>query len=447
MTNAVTTAPAEPEEAPAPPPSKRDAIIVLGGLRQSAGTAMVDLMAQRLARALDHNAEDGTATFALQEAKEEDYREANKCRVVTVSRKDAAGERPVADLYELRYGDPLTAAYRRRPPIVQALNIGWLLLLKLPMLLASVTKKSKTPSEKFHVLYGGFLFLLLAAYVPVLLATVAATVQQAIADTDAVATPPAAQSGTPAQPAPRTSAKTALVDRLVGLSQLLVVIGAAVGLFRRGSVKEALSETAATMVPALAYLDQDARAGLVRGQFQALLEHLAEKAPTGTTYERVHVIGYSFGSLVALDGLFPINPPGRRIGSIDTLVTVGCPFDFVRTYWDDYYTGRRALTGVPRRWLNIYTSLDVLSSDFKDTTGAEEGVRLEAGAGTNALVRPHDSVRLGRDRPLSLSQPLDYLSLIGFTAHGHYWEGKEVFDTNCFDIIASDLYKGRPALA
>jgi hypothetical protein len=240
---------------------------------------------------------------------------------------------------------------------------------------------------------------------------------------------------------------TSLTDKIVGWSRLLIVIGAAVGLFRRGSVKEALAETAATMAPALAYLDYDDRAGVVRGQFQALLEHLAEKASNGITYDRVHVIGYSFGSLVALDGLFPVDRPGRRIAAIDTLVTIGCPFDFVRTYWADYFTGRQAMPGVPRRWLNIYNSLDVLSSDFKDTTGTPEGIRLTAAADGNTPTRPDESVRLGRDRPLSLSQPLDYLSLAGFKAHAHYWEGKELFDTNCFDIIARDLYAGRPAMA
>jgi hypothetical protein len=456
--------PAEAEDAPAASMKPRDAVVVLGGLHRDALNPTADAMARRLARALDRNAQTGSAEFLTQEAKEEDYKEVHKSRVITVVRRDGQEETPVADVYELSYSAALTAGYRRRPPILQALMIGLLLIISFPRLVSSLRRRGKTVSEKAQVVYGGFLFLLLAAYVPVLIVTVVGTVQQVYAAASAsndARSVVVGQGSTPADSAagatvPTPAEEGDLPSGPLRWFQLLVISGAALGIFRRESLKDTLSETSAHLAPALAYLDADARSGLLRGQFYDLLEHLAEKAASrGITYDRVHIVGYSFGSLVAIDAIFPLDPPGPRLAMVDTLVTIGCPFDFIRTYWPDYFDDRHRYADTPRSWLNIYATLDVLSSDFRDTgqNPVDRGVRLkprDAGAPSAddpaLLVRPGRIVPLGRERSLTLTRPLEYLALGGFKAHAHYWEQTEQWDTNCFDIIVRHLYADTDAL-
>jgi hypothetical protein len=156
----------------------------------------------------------------------------------------------------------------------------------------------------------------------------------------------------------------------------------------------------------------------------------------------VHLVAYSFGTIVALDALFPQQQPSPRIERIDTLTTIGSPFDFLRTYWPTYFTGRQSVHGHPRRWINVYAPLDVLGSDFLDTTDGHpmRGVGLENGGER----KPDKILRFGRDQKLSTMQ---YMGFVGFNAHSQYWEKDETSDVNCFHDVVRELYAGDPALS
>jgi hypothetical protein len=429
------------------PQAARDAFIFIPGLYHDRGEAD-DVAARRLARAFDQNAQTGSARFSIEDAKEEDFKSTQRTRVVTIQRQDGDVHTPIADVYELNYPRIMTRAFRERKPALQALNIGWLLIVNFGRLLRSIRAPSKTAAEKLQVLYGGFLFLLLAAYVPVLLVGVVGTGWQAVqtvasksAATGAtnpatVATPAAAA---PAQP----RAPTRNLPFLQWI-QFIVVFAAAIGLFTKASLKEFLTETAAHAVPALGYLDYDQRKGLVLGQLNALLDHLEEKAGT-ISYNNVHVISYSFGSIVALDALFPLQQPSPRLHRVTTLTTIGSPFDFMRTYWPGYFTLRKSIAGKPERWINIYSPMDIMGSDFRDVNAnkPERGVILAEGRER----RPDVTVLYGRDQTLSLRRPLEYFALTGFRAHALYWEKKEEGGVDCFDDIVRQLYENQPALA
>ena len=422
----------------------RDAIIFIPGLYHSA-TAANDDIARRLMRAFDRQAQSGAASFTIEEAKEEDYKGTHKTRVVTIRRKDGDARKPIADFYQLSYDRALTGAYRQRKPIMQALSIGLLLLANSGRLVSAITAKSKTAAEKLQVLYGGFIMIALAAYAVLLLAAVVTTGWDAVQAQRATqsqvvsaqpTSPPAAGQQT------QTQTQTERKSRREWLA-FVIVFFTAIGLFRQGSLKAFLAETAAHAVPAMDYLDYDRRKGAVIGQFADLLDYLDEKA---TRYRHIHVISYSFGSIVALDAIFPrLNVQSPRFQKIATLTTIGSPFDFMRTFWPGYFAGRNALPGAPQHWLNIYSPLDVLGSDYRDVKGKREvrGLKLAAGK-----ERGPDSNRLyGRERTLSFKHPFELLALAGFKAHADYWDRTEEYSVGCFDMVVEELYAGDPALA
>lgn len=122
------------------------------------------------------------------------------------------------------------------------------------------------------------------------------------------------------------------------------------------------------------YLDHGEDNGSeLRGHLAALLEYLAESEERPAT---IDVVGYSFGSIVAIDALFPcVQEPPPRLSTIDRLITIACPYDFVRSYWPDYFTRRFSRAGAPPDWVNFYAPSDVLASNFRDDAAVDSAVR------------------------------------------------------------------------
>ena len=419
-----------------------DAIIFIGGLFENAA-AIKDATALRLVRAFEHNNSDTEVKFGLLEAKDEDYASKHKSRVVTIVRQCGEAKTPIADVYQFDYSAALSGDYRHKRAVFQAFAIAGVLVSNFGRIIGSLRRRSKTAVEKLHVFYACLIFVALAAYVPVLIAGVVATgldavrtQQQVFATNDGMNT-----TATKAASAPASSG-VLTAEKALRWFQLSVVFLAAAGLFTKVSVKDTLSETSARFVPAVQYLEQDARRGLMMGQFNNLLNHLGEKP---NKYRRVHVIAFSFGSVVALDALFPFNRASPRLDVVTTLTTIGAPFDFVRTYWPQYFVERHYREGVPSRWLNIYNPRDILGSNFEDSGPGPvvRGIELKNGT----MMSPQPNVTYGRNQqPISLLEPIKYMRLAGFTAHGTYWDRTDTFDVNALDEFVAHIYDGDPAL-
>lgn len=238
---------------------------------------------------------------------------------------------------------------------------------------------------------------------------------------------------------------TARDEAIDGL-QLFVVLLTAVGLWTKTGMKELLARVSGEVTCAAQYLERGERSGALAGQFSSLLEYIAEEeARTGLAYRNLHVVSFSFGTVVTLDALFPHSTLTKSTRRIDTLVTIGCPFDFIRTYWPEYFGRREAWATAPRRWVNVYAPADVLGSDFRDDTpkgSFERGVEVKSGDPR----RPTDNIAFGRDLRLGDSFK-DIVTLVGFKVHALYWEKGQTFDVNCFDHIVRAVYEGDYALS
>jgi hypothetical protein len=119
----------------------------------------------------------------------------------------------------------------------------------------------------------------------------------------------------------------------------------------------------------LEYAEDERRAESVCKGLTPMLDCILEKTPD----REIHILGYSFGAVVAVDYLFPRSSmwPSKdphthaRARMVRTLSTVGCPLDFIRLYKPDYLAHREPhVRGIP--WLNIFIAADVLGSNFHD---------------------------------------------------------------------------------
>jgi hypothetical protein len=422
---------------------------------------------------LDENAKTRGARFPTLEGKDETIEGGHTTRKVTVSRRDAAGvDVPIVDVFDFQYHSTLINGFDKRPPIRQALSVVGTLLAALGRVIASVRRPAKTAAEKFQVAYGLVIALGLVTYVVVLVATGAAAIVRpspASSGGDSVApqTPavtavvsPPARSGTLA--VWRASAsRTISTWRRFASEQLsfeklksLVVILSAIGLFSTVGIRSVLNTAATGAATASGYLATGDRVAAMRGAFGRLLQHVLESEVDGQRYDRIHVVAFSFGSIVALDALFPVVKPADHLRDIHSLVTIGCPFDFVRTYWPEYFEERQAISNVPSTWINVYAGADVLGSNFADSpprANGESALSAPAGKPRGIVLaagqeeRIPQSLRYGPPGDLSDASILDQLRLIGFRLHARaYWE--DIGSDSCFHDVVPLLYDSHYAL-
>ncbi len=409
-------------------PLGRDAIIFLPALGVEWTDQSVETMARRLAIAFDRAAERG-ASFVAKLGPGETYgsENKNKAAVATISRADGTTEVPVADLYGFDYHQTLTQGIAERNLFLQAMSLVVMIGYSMTRLIRSIVRRrpredgkrqhSKRATEVFQLVYGSLVLLLFCAYAGIVVYALIKTLTQV----------KAFSKGHPGG----------------SLAQAVVVVVAALGM-SLPKVRTALSHAAVDYLGATTYLGFGARRVDISGRLEALLEHVAEhQAPA---YQRIYFIGYSFGSIVVLDTLFPKGTPApRRAEDIRGLVTIGCPFDMVRTYWRDYFDGR-SRPGGERSWWNVYSPVDVLSSNFRND--AEDGTPTVGITATDTSLEPTKPI----ENVLYNPSGLDHLSipglfaLAGLRAHGSYWDDDPDADT-CLTGVVARLYAGSPALA
>lgn len=237
-----------------------------------------------------------------------------------------------------------------------------------------------------------------------------------------------------------------LVRFLYHGSELSLAMLVALGLLsrERGRFTRFFSRLSEELLAFVHYFSFAERRAEITGLMDQRIEELAEAHPG---YSRFAVLAYSFGSIVALDAFCPPDEQrARRLARVDTLVTIGSPYDFVLTYWPDYFAGRDPRHRPPARWLNVYSPVDVLGSRFD-----KSGLRERAGG-----AGPEDSC--GGDRRLAhgpteevafrenfVTEQLGWLQtflLVGLRAHSMYWSPRESSERNCLHLVVPRLLAG-----
>lgn len=179
----------------------------------------------------------------------------------------------------------------------------------------------------------------------------------------------------------------------------------------------------------LRYLLDERHQRTVTQTLDDAVDGLLDQDPKAT----VHLLGYSFGSLVAFDALFPKEGAPDRVGAaVRSLATVGFLHDAVALYEPRHFTGRHARTGtIP--WRNVFIPSDVLGSNLctdDDVTAAE----------VRAFGLSVTSRRYTDEQP----HWWDFLAARGFRMHTAYWDDPD--SASCLDLL-TDLWVPEPSVA
>lgn len=226
-----------------------------------------------------------------------------------------------------------------------------------------------------------------------------------------------------------------LVDPWAGYTVALAAVGVT---FSPKALRSTLNHGLTYLVGAVRYLAHADGRDAQRGRLYELVEHLAELG-----YKSIDIVGYSFGSVLALDALYrrdPENVPGGTRQCVKRLVTIGCPVVTVGTFWPDYWKGRVSWGG---KWVNVYSPLDVLSSNLcsPPATAAAETWVDPGRRGASSLRPTQERSYNHTDSATTQLNARDKLLAGGLRAHGQYWEDKYAHDPGAVAVIA-DLWAG-----
>ena len=104
---------------------------------------------------------------------------------------------------------------------------------------------------------------------------------------------------------------------------------------------------------------------------------------------------------------------------------------------------------MPRRWFNVYTPIDVLSSNFSDVGGVTKATRtVELREESNAKLDPPVNILYGEGAfPKTQLSIWDVVMLIGFRSHTIYWGPTYECEITCFHQIIPEMYGDDPLLS
>jgi hypothetical protein len=409
------THPVRSDEDPKDQPEVRSAVLFISGLGEATVDQSAEGIAVRMGHSLNRYAGERKATYAVLPGATEVRTTGDlKLERATIQRTAPDGSTAALDVWRLATSEELTDDYEQASLWVK-LYRGARIVLRysrlFELLLFWRSKPAKRAKDRAQLWMVRLMIALIAVYLAGLVVAFLGEV--------------------------------ASMDWVPDWASAAVLAVTGLGIWRAKAVKR-LTTTAVQLNCLLDYIGEGDSVSEFRGHVADTLEHFAEQSDV--VYDRIDLIAYSFGSMVALDALFPrADMPGGGYDQLTTFITIGCPFDLVRTYWPSYYTNRHRRDGVPARWINFSSPRDVFGSDFKSTKDLPIGVGLIDSVDQARPEKHQDWIVVAEDaREIRWWQLLRFP---GVKAHGHYWETDAPNAESVYSPLVRELYAGHVLLA
>lgn len=180
------------------------------------------------------------------------------------------------------------------------------------------------------------------------------------------------------------------------------------------------------------YLNDGIQSQVILGNLDLLVEYIAENEPDS----KIHYHCYSFGSLIAMDYLFPLGsiPSTNSKLHSEVLITIGNPYEFVNSYYSKYFSNRSLVMEEKIKWINVYSISDALSSNFRnDSTRGEAMYGLK-----NSSLKPENiNYEITPDKSQNF---YNFITMDGIRMHKLYWD-TETNGQSCVRLIVDFLDK------
>jgi hypothetical protein len=175
-----------------------------------------------------------------------------------------------------------------------------------------------------------------------------------------------------------------------------------------------LTKIAAEFITLDCYIYNKEQIQEIKSNLDELIKFIAKQEPN----KKIHFHTYSFGSIIALDTLFPIDAePIKNIKSrVNLLVTIGAPYEFINNYYPNFYKKRNDMMTKKIHWINVYSLVDAFASNFRYDNKAGE---------------PNYGILNEKEIPININfetthktnnNVFDFLALKQIYMHESYWD-------------------------
>lgn len=190
------------------------------------------------------------------------------------------------------------------------------------------------------------------------------------------------------------------------------------------ALRKSILSLAATVERLIRFVGND---GAVADTTSVILDEAVDGLRKNEWNGKVHLLGFSFGSLVLYEAMFPRENSMRLpkpVEAIASLTTIGCPLDMVRLYVPSF-TNNRSERRPQLPWINIFNAADIFASNLMNRDDSSEG----QGSALDNVSRTPESIRY-LDENLSLFRIFSSGKI-----HAGYWGPPE--RANCFERLAA----------
>ncbi|GAB4500390.1 MAG: hypothetical protein OHK0019_38620 [Saprospiraceae bacterium] len=393
----------------------------------------IDGHAQRLANALEQIRPSGhryTVKITKEKLKEDHTEDQMVAVAEIIERQNGMADVTLYRIYEFLYSDLIAERFRERAPMARAWEVFLIMAKRIlgvtpfwgPMFRAKVGLSSK---DKWQVAIYTITFLLVGFYIlsifPAFLSLLINSISLAGVDTDS---PDGKYTNEIVQRIAHF-VRSHLVWLRLNWIPVLAFTGAVYAFFPK--LKESLTYLAINALSLENYFMYGEQRAAVSGKFDNLLNDILEREGS----QEIEVHTFSFGGILALDALYPYENPASPLVArhIVQLITIAVPYDYIRVYYPHYFKERKSAKLALRKWYNVYSDVDVLSSNFRNDPKEEPGTQLIV----PESVAPHN-LRYNTIYPTALSWA-DWITLIGFRAHNMFWDGRYPFAHSCYQRL------------
>jgi hypothetical protein len=193
-----------------------------------------------------------------------------------------------------------------------------------------------------------------------------------------------------------------------------------------------ITNLATEFVCANDYIEHGSQRQLLQGHLELLIEYISENE----TDSKIHFHAYSFGSLLAIDYIYPFgNKPTKNAETYcEALITIGTPFEFVNSYYPQFYQNRKIELGDRLQWLNVYSIADALATNFRNDAkigDAQFGIEKTSNKPTNVNYEVST---------IDEGSITNFIMLHSVRVHGMYWDNKTE-GQSCLRLIYEEMIK------
>lgn len=392
--------------------------IYISGLGQSANKESVEKYADRYIKELEYSTTGTSYYTTIDKVYYNDDQSSLAVRIYAHQKKDnkSSGDTLIYTFYDFEYNELLNQKFQKKS--ILAKNIALLLLVfrKFPTLIISLFKTT-TYHKRAQTFYMFMIFLAMSLAVLLIIPSFIGFIDGSNL----------------------TFIKKHLYNWEIetlkfirDTSKNMLPITSLVIIFLPES-NTLLTKVAAEFTTIDNYIQYGEQSQIIQGNLDALIEYIVEDQEKNEE-QKIHLHTYSFGSIIALDALFPIgNDPCANIqNNVNLLITVGAPYEFIDNYYPNFYTERIDKMTNKIQWINVYSLMDAFASNFRKDNKAGEA---KYGILIKREIPININYEIARKNTYNL---FSFLTLKHISMHKSYWDNSKS-GQSCSRLIVNKM--------